>query len=185
MAWAVNDIRRDVPVSRLSDDLKGPLEMVAEDVTGLDFDNIVGDNTVVGATPTSVDCIICKDGWVNFIEFKGDPFRDYIGDSEGKRRIKERIKLKAVESIYLYRKFLERSAPSNGYRLILVFKSDGFTDIVNMIGGDPEHREPPRWISRMGFKDLNGERMYYDSVILMSAEEFVRFSNRSLKSTGQ
>ncbi len=117
---------------------------VARDfITGLDFDSISKDNTPEGVTPSSVDCILCHDGWTNFIEFKGDPFKDYTDECGGKVRVKERVKLKAVESIHLYREFLETSEPTKGYRLIIVFRTDDFTYISDSIAGDPEQREPP------------------------------------------
>ena len=145
-----------------SDSLKPFLGNIGIQFRGYDWDGIVKDNVPGPYRPSSVDFILVTDDSIDFIEFKG-------GDI-CKPGILDNLRMKAVDTSLVFDRFFpsdecQSILPRN---LIIVYRDhrravSSFQDDVSRIG---------RAMSRFSVRDVHGNRIYYDDVLVMSTLEF-------------
>ena len=160
----------------MSDTLGTKFESL-DHVIGWDFDglarNLVPENTL----PKTTDSIaLHSSGAVLFIEFKPTKKKFDGEDSETVRETKDSVKLKASDSVGLFRRFLQDREVFQDRPLWFILVTDNpriastYSTVPHMyISGDG-------FLRRYAVKDADGATVFYDRVEIMSCMQFIRFS---------
>lgn len=171
-------------VEDLSASLKKDLEKI-HDVRLISFDDLVRDN-VKDNPPRSVDAIFFTSSKVGsktvFVEFKGWP--EILIEDEDKaihkeKEMRDAVSMKAVESIHLFHRFIEESAPEKTKYTCLILVDNRSASKIGSItrshGPKDMNRRRPEFLRKYASVDLQGKPLFYDEVWECTPEAFIRF----------
>ena len=162
MRWTIADERVDVGMMDCSDSLKALVEGYAVRPRGYDWDGIVKDNVPGPYRPSSVDFILETEDSIYFIEFKGGNIL--------RPEIMDNLRMKAVDTALVFDRFFpsdERVARCRRNLVIVYGNPRGSRSSC-----DSDISRVSQSMSRFPIRDVHGNRVYYDDVLLMTVHEF-------------
>ncbi len=165
-------------IGELSDSLTEEMVDISETFV-ISFDDIVHSN-VVENPPRSVDALYVTEDAVTFIEFKGWSHFSVGPGCDDKtrskvREMKDAVAMKAVESIHLYRRFLEGPETADLKTRFILVHSDPTSrigEILRSHGGRDQSK--PDFLRKFEAEDISGTKLFYDEVWECSTAAFER-----------
>ncbi|MDR3282086.1 MAG: hypothetical protein LBS92_00540 [Candidatus Methanoplasma sp.] len=176
----------------VTDDLKDVLSGLPNDMKVWSMDDFYKD-VFPKEHPYSVDCLMCTEDKVLFIEFKSsiprkctDPVESGLSDSDEKiKRLKRslswaELRLKAIETLYIHKQFFSDCSEFSGkeVQLFVVYNEyrKSITAVHKRLADYPRQTDTTKVTGLDRFKtSISGVPLYYNDVRFMVCSDFVKY----------